>query len=112
MNVRVFWNDLLTVYGDSTGAKTARNFWNKLPTAVTTTLAGKVDTTTIVALGGTITGATGNDTMTAVADIATAGGATPTATQVDTAVNAAIAEIEDNLKDLQDKVNELITAVA
>lgn len=67
----------------------------------------------IVALGGTITGATANDTMTAVADIAlsTAGGNTYTDAAVNAAVNAAIAEIENNFADLQTKVNEIITAL-
>lgn len=65
----------------------------------------------IVALGGTITGATANDTMTAVADIALSTSNTYTDAAVNAAVNAAIAEIENNFADLQTKVNEIITAL-
>lgn len=111
-NVNDFRNDLLVAFGGTANAKNDNDFRTKLIAAVTAMVADAVQGTTIVALGGTITGATGNDTMTAVADIATAGGATPSATQVDTAVNGAIVEIENNFKDLQDKVNELITAIA
>lgn len=67
----------------------------------------------IVALGGTITGATANDTMTAVADIAlaTAGGNTYTDAAVNAAVNTAIATIENNFADLQTKCNQLVALV-
>lgn len=65
----------------------------------------------IVVLGGTITGATANDTMTAVADIALSTSNTYTDAAVNAAVNAAIAEIENNFADLQTKVNEIITAL-
>lgn len=65
----------------------------------------------IVALGGTITGATANDTMTAVADIALSTSNTYTDAAVNTAVNTAIASIENNFADLQAKVNEIITAL-
>lgn len=102
---------LLSAFGDTSGAKNENDFRTKLVAAVITTVADAVQGLTIVALGGNLASA-GNDTMTDVADIATAGGATPSATQVDTAVNGAIAEIEANFADLQDKVNELITAIA
>lgn len=70
-----------------------------------------VKTTTITQLGGTITGATANNTMTAVADIALSTSNTYTDAAVNAAVNAAIAEIENNFADLQAKVNELVAAM-
>lgn len=63
----------------------------------------------IVALGGTITGATANDTMTAVADAVAA--ATDTSAASLASVNTAIAAIENNFADLQAKVNALIAAL-
>ena len=63
----------------------------------------------IVALGGTITGATANDTMTAVADAVAADTDTTAASL--TSVNTAIAAIENNFADLQTKVNAIITAM-
>ena len=62
----------------------------------------------LVQLGGTITGATANDTMTAVADVALSTSDTYTDAAVNAAVNTAIGEIEDNLADLQAKVNEIV----
>lgn len=62
----------------------------------------------VVALGGTITGATANNTMTAVADATAA--STDTSAASLTSVNTAIAAIENNLADLQAKVNEIIAA--
>lgn len=64
-------------------------------------------TSEIVALGGTITGATANDTMTAVAD-AVAATTDITAASL-TSVNTAIASIENNFADVQAKINEIIT---
>lgn len=69
------------------------------------------DTDAIAALGGTITGATANDTMTAVADIALSTTNTYTDAAVNAAVNTAIASIENNLADLQAKVNAIIAAL-
>jgi hypothetical protein len=63
---------------------------------------------------GAITGLTDNtagtadNTLEAIADIATAGGATPTATQVNTAVNGALASIRNDFADLAAKVNEML----
>lgn len=65
----------------------------------------------LVNLGGTITGATANDTMTAVADIALSTSNTYTDAAVNGAVNTAIASIENNLADLQAKVNAIIDAL-
>lgn len=59
-------------------------------------------------LGGTITGATANNTMTAVADAVAA--ATDTTAASLTSVNTAIAAIENNFADLQAKVNAIIAA--
>lgn len=69
------------------------------------------DFDSIAALGGTITGATANDTMTAVADIALSTSNTYTDAAVNSAVNTAIASIENNLADLQAKVNEILAAL-
>lgn len=69
------------------------------------------DTDAIAALGGTITGATANDTMTAVADIALSTSNTYTDAAVNAAVNTAIASIENNFADLQAKVNEILAAL-
>ncbi len=65
----------------------------------------------LVELGGTITGATANDTMTAVADIALSTSNTYTDAAVNAAVNTAIASIENNFADLQAKVNAIIAAL-
>lgn len=108
MNINTFWNNLLAAFGDATGASEVNEFRTKLVTAVTDNV---VSPTTITPLGGTITGATANDTMTAVADIALSTSNTYTDAAVNAAVNTAIAEIENNLADLQAKVNALITAV-
>ena len=69
------------------------------------------DTDAVAALGGTITGATANDTMTAVADIALSTSNTYTDAAVNAAVNTAIASIENNFADLQAKVNEILAAL-
>lgn len=45
-------------------------------------------------------GGTADGTVAAMADIATAGGATPTAAQVDTAVNAVLLNIRNNFKEV------------
>ena len=74
-------------------------------------VADKTEIAALVALGGTITGATANDTMTAVADIALSTGNTYTDAAVNAAVNTAIASIENNFADLQTKVNALIAAL-
>jgi hypothetical protein len=63
----------------------------------------------LVPLGGTITGATANNTMTAVADATAA--STDTSAASLTSVNAAIAAIENNFADLQAKVNAIIDAL-
>ena len=112
MNIDKYWDSLLAAMGDSTGAQNEHDFQTKHIAAATSSLAGKVDTSTIAPLGGTITGATANDTMTAVADIALSTSDTYTDAAVNAAVNAAIAEIEDNFADLQTKVNAIITALA
>lgn len=69
-----------------------------------------VPTVTITALGGTITGATANDTMTAVADAVAA--STDTSAASLASVNTAIASIENNFADLQAKVNAILAAMA
>lgn len=63
----------------------------------------------LVALGGTITGATANDTMTAIADATAA--STDTSAASLTSVNTAIAAIENNFADLQTKVNAIVAAL-
>lgn len=74
-------------------------------------LARNAKIAALVDLGGTITGATANDTMTAVADIALSTANTYTDAAVNAAVNTAIASIENNLADLQAKVNAIIAAL-
>lgn len=74
-------------------------------------IEAKTEIAALVALGGTITGATANDTMTAVADIALSTSDTYTDAAVNAAVNAAVASIEDNFADLQTKVNAIIAAL-
>lgn len=76
-------------------------------------IADKTEIAALTTLGGTITGATANDTITAVADIAisTSGGNTYSDSAVNTAVNTAIASIENNFADLQAKVNAIIAAL-
>lgn len=64
----------------------------------------------VAALTGTLTG-TANGSLADVADIATAGGSTPTAAQVDTAVNGAIAEVNTQLKELQTTLNAALAAL-
>lgn len=76
-----------------------------------TNVKNKTAVKALVALGGTITGATANDTMTAVADIALSTTNTYTDAAVNAAVNTAIASIENNLADLQAKVNAIIAAL-
>lgn len=78
----------------------------------TGTFNGSLENTAVnalVALGGTITGATANDTMTAVADATAA--STDTSAASLASVNTAIAAIENNFADLQTKVNALIAAL-
>lgn len=76
-----------------------------------TNIKNKAQVAALTSLGGTITGATANDTMTAVADIALSTSNTYTDAAVNGAVNTAIASIENNLADLQAKVNAIIAAL-
>lgn len=55
---------------------------------------------------------TANNTVEAMADIATAGGATPTAAQVDTAVNGVLAKIRNNFADVAAKINEVLLVLS
>lgn len=64
----------------------------------------------IPALGGTLTGTTDGD-MADVADIALSTTDTYTDAAVNTAVNTAIASVNLQLKELQTKVNAIITAL-
>ncbi len=64
----------------------------------------------VAALAGTLTGTT-DGTLANIADIATAGGSTPTAAQVDTAVNGAILSANLQLKELQTTLNAAIAAL-
>lgn len=57
------------------------------------------------------TGGTANNTVAAVADIALSTADTYTDAAVNTAVNAAIATVNDDLADLAGKVNEIRTAL-
>lgn len=74
-------------------------------------IADKTEIAALTTLGGTITGATANDTMTAVADIALSTSDTYSDSAVNSAVNTAIASIENNFADLQAKVNAIIAAL-
>lgn len=76
-----------------------------------TNVKNKAAIAALASLGGTITGATANDTMTAVADIALSTSNTYTDAAVNAAVNTAIASIENNFADLQAKVNAIIAAL-
>jgi hypothetical protein len=58
------------------------------------------------------TGGTANDTVAQVADIALSTSDTYTDAAVNSAVNTAIATINDDLADLAAKVNEIIAALA
>lgn len=107
-NVNKFWDDTLAAFGDSTGANNINDFYKKLSVAVA---ANVVTGTTIVALGGTI-GGTANDTMTVTTDIALSTSNTYTDAAVNTAVNALVLEVRNNMADIQAKVNELAAAVA
>jgi hypothetical protein len=71
---------------------------------------GKVprDAATIVALTDSTSG-TANDTVAAVADIALSTTDTYTDAAVNSAVNTAIASIEDGLADCAAKINEILT---
>lgn len=64
----------------------------------------------VAALGGTLTG-TVEGTLANVADIACAGGSTPSATNVNTAVNGAILDVNLQLKELQTTLNAVIAAL-
>lgn len=68
-----------------------------------------VDLAGITALTDSSAGSA-NNTVEAMADIATAGDATPSAAQVDTAVNAVLAKIRNNFADVAAKVNEVLAA--
>lgn len=57
-------------------------------------------------------GGTANDTIESMADVATAGGATPTAAQVDTAVNGALVKIRNNFADVAAKISAILPAGA
>lgn len=56
------------------------------------------------------TAGSANDTVAAMADIACAGGSTPSATNVNTAVNTVLAVIRDNFADVIAKINALLAA--
>jgi hypothetical protein len=57
-------------------------------------------------------GGTANTTLESRADIATAGGATPAASDVDTAVNAVLVKIRNNFADLGAMVDKLTVDAA
>lgn len=106
MNIREFQNGLLSAAGSTERAVNETDFRVKYINALN---GLREDVDAIAALGGTITGATANDTMTAVAD-ATAASTDITAASL-TSVNTAIAAIENNFADLQAKVNAIIAAL-
>ena len=64
----------------------------------------------VAQVAGTLTGTT-DGTLANVANIACAGGSTPTAAQVDTAVNGAILDVNLQLKELQTALNAALTAL-
>lgn len=110
-NVNVFYDELLAAFGATPDADNVNDFRDKFVAAVTAMVADKVSGTTIVALGGSIAG-TANDTMTVSTDIALSTSNTYTDAAVNTAVNAVVLQMRNNMADLQAKVNELITAIA
>lgn len=102
----------LTALGATGNTSNEREYDKALIAALTqANPSTKTEVVALVALGGTITGATANDTMTAVADIALSTSNTYTDAAVNAAVNTAIASIENNLADLQAKVNAIIAAL-
>jgi hypothetical protein len=106
MNIREFWNGLLAAAGSTATAANETDFYSKYLTA----LEGyRDDVDDLVVLGGTITGATANDTMTAVPDATAA--STDTSAASLASVNTSIAAIENNFADLQAKVNAIINAM-
>ncbi len=112
MNVRSYWKGVITALGGTGPVSNINAFESKFIAALAgVTTKTKADITALVALGGTITGATANDTMTAVADIALSTTNTYTDAAVNAAVNTAIASIENNFADLQTKVNAIIAAL-
>lgn len=112
MNEYKFRRALVTAFGGTGSVTNENNFEKSLIDAVESSIpATKPEVVALVALGGTITGATANDTMTAVADIALSTSNTYTDAAVNDAVNTAIASIENNLADLQAKVNAIIAAL-
>jgi predicted RecA/RadA family phage recombinase len=113
------------LFWDTSGKKTTKTATDKpIGTAHEAALSG--DTTTLVKLygrgngipvatlvaqvAGTLTG-TVDGTLANVADIACAGGSTPSATNVNTAVNGAILDINLQLKELQTSLNAALTAL-
>lgn len=110
MNIVTFWNRLLEALGGTSGAANVNEFRAKvIPLVTQINTATKTEVVALAALGGTITGATANDTMTAVADATAA--STDTSAASLTSVNTAIAAIENNFADLQTKVNAIIAAL-
>jgi hypothetical protein len=112
MNVVKFWNEVLSALGSTRRANNVNEFRGAYVEALSDAIpASKPEVVALTNLGGTITGATANDTMTAVADIALSTGDTYTDAAVNAAVNTAISSIENNLADLQAKVNSIIAAL-
>jgi hypothetical protein len=110
MNMVSFRKRLIAAFGGTGNTRNEDDFQRSLITAVTaSTVKSKPAVVALVALGGTITGATANDTMTAVADATAA--STDTSAASLASVNTAIAAIENNLADLQTKVNAIIAAL-
>lgn len=78
--------------------------------------AGQAAIDALTALSGTLTGtANGSLADVAAAAAATAGGATPSAAQVDTGIATAVATIvsgtNEQLKEIQTKLNAIIAAL-
>jgi len=111
MNINKFHTDLLAAIGDSTGAPNINDFRAKFVEAMGDlndggNVANKTEIAALTALAGTRTGS-GDGTIADVSAVSTAGGNT----YAGSAINTAITSINLQLKELQTKLNAIVTAL-
>lgn len=107
MNVQKYWKGVLAALGNTTGAKNIDSFQRKLITALGTASLTKSAITSLTSLGGSA--GTADNTIVSVP--AATAASTDTSAASLTSTNTALTAINNDIADLQSKLNAVITAL-
>ena len=107
MNVQKYWKGVLSALGDVTGAKNIDSFQRKVIVALGKASLTKSAVTSLTSLGGTA--GTADNTIVAVP--AATAASTDTSAASLTSTNTALTAINNDIADLQSKLNAVITAL-